>query len=70
MLGIIGRSSSAKSLATRGLAFKMSVLYFDVVDVSEVPIFCTSLGLNVCASAFNRSFRGNVVLCLGCNVNL
>ncbi|KAI3411229.1 2-Hacid_dh_C domain-containing protein [Psidium guajava] len=32
VLGIIGRSSSAKSLATRGLAFKMSVLYFDVVD--------------------------------------
>lgn len=34
VLGIIGRSSSAKSLATRGLAFKMSVLYFDVVDAN------------------------------------
>ncbi|XP_041000837.1 C-terminal binding protein AN-like [Juglans microcarpa x Juglans regia] len=30
VLGIIGRSASAKSLATRSLAFKMSVLYFDV----------------------------------------
>lgn len=29
VLGIIGRSASAKSLATRSLAFKMSVLYFD-----------------------------------------
>ncbi|KAI4328833.1 hypothetical protein L6164_021158 [Bauhinia variegata] len=30
VLGIIGRSASAKSLATRSLAFKISVLYFDV----------------------------------------
>uniref|UniRef100_A0A2P2KNQ5 D-isomer specific 2-hydroxyacid dehydrogenase NAD-binding domain-containing protein n=1 Tax=Rhizophora mucronata TaxID=61149 RepID=A0A2P2KNQ5_RHIMU len=30
VLGIVGRSSSAKYLATRSLAFKMSVLYFDV----------------------------------------
>ncbi|KAK2967316.1 hypothetical protein RJ640_006182, partial [Escallonia rubra] len=30
VLGIIGRSASARSLATRSLAFKMSVLYFDV----------------------------------------
>ncbi|KAF5451653.1 hypothetical protein F2P56_026743 [Juglans regia] len=30
VLGIIGRSASSKSLATRSLAFKMSVLYFDV----------------------------------------
>ncbi|KAG6725485.1 hypothetical protein I3842_02G034200 [Carya illinoinensis] len=30
VLGIIGRSASAKSLATRSLAFRMSVLYFDV----------------------------------------
>ncbi|XP_052192374.1 C-terminal binding protein AN [Diospyros lotus] len=29
VLGIIGRSASARSLATRSLAFKMSVLYFD-----------------------------------------
>lgn len=36
VLGIIGRSASARSLATRSLAFKMSVLYFDVQDV-EVP---------------------------------
>lgn len=30
VLGIIGRSASARSLATRSLAFKISVLYFDV----------------------------------------
>ncbi|XP_057756924.1 C-terminal binding protein AN [Arachis stenosperma] len=30
VLGIVGRSASARSLATRSLAFKMSVLYFDV----------------------------------------
>lgn len=32
VLGIIGRSASARSLATRSLAFKISVLYFDVVS--------------------------------------
>ncbi|KAF9618015.1 hypothetical protein IFM89_039412 [Coptis chinensis] len=32
VLGIVGRSASAKSLATRSLAFKMSVLYFDVPE--------------------------------------
>ncbi|KAL6006705.1 hypothetical protein ACLOJK_032198 [Asimina triloba] len=30
VLGIVGRSASARSLVTRSLAFKMSVLYFDV----------------------------------------
>ncbi|KAL5796115.1 hypothetical protein ACOSQ2_000935 [Xanthoceras sorbifolium] len=30
VLGIVGRSASARLLATRSLAFKMSVLYFDV----------------------------------------
>ncbi|PRQ58282.1 putative oxidoreductase [Rosa chinensis] len=30
VLGIIGRSAAARSLATRSLAFKISVLYFDV----------------------------------------
>ncbi|KAF8380169.1 hypothetical protein HHK36_027652 [Tetracentron sinense] len=30
VLGIVGRSASATSLATRSLAFKISVLYFDV----------------------------------------
>ncbi|GMH00480.1 hypothetical protein Nepgr_002319 [Nepenthes gracilis] len=30
VLGIVGRSASARSLATRSLAFKMNVLYFDV----------------------------------------
>lgn len=30
VLGIVGRSASARSLATRSLSFKMSVLYFDV----------------------------------------
>ncbi|KAK9743048.1 hypothetical protein RND81_03G213400 [Saponaria officinalis] len=30
VLGIVGRSASAKSLATRSLSFKMNVLYFDV----------------------------------------
>lgn len=30
VLGIVGRSASARALATRSLAFKMSVLYFDV----------------------------------------
>ncbi|KAK9279915.1 hypothetical protein L1049_013599 [Liquidambar formosana] len=32
VLGIVGRSASARSLATRSLAFKMSVLYFDVQE--------------------------------------
>ncbi|KAL3517211.1 hypothetical protein ACH5RR_024113 [Cinchona calisaya] len=30
VLGIVGRSASARSLATRSLAFRMSVLYFDI----------------------------------------
>ncbi|KDP28567.1 hypothetical protein JCGZ_14338 [Jatropha curcas] len=30
VLGIVGKSASARSLASRSLAFKMSVLYFDV----------------------------------------
>ncbi|CAN4108271.1 unnamed protein product [Withania somnifera] len=30
VLGIVGKSASARSLATRSLAFNMSVLYFDV----------------------------------------
>ena len=33
VLGIVGRSASAKSLATRSLSFKMNVLYFDVSQV-------------------------------------
>ena len=33
VFGIIGRSASARSLATRSLAFKISVLYFDVHEV-------------------------------------
>ena len=33
VLGIIGRSVSARYLASRSLAFKMSVLYFDVPEV-------------------------------------
>ncbi|XP_062090399.1 C-terminal binding protein AN [Humulus lupulus] len=32
VLGIVGRSASARSLATRSLAFKMSVLYFDAPE--------------------------------------
>ncbi|KAL2251775.1 UNVERIFIED_CONTAM: hypothetical protein Sindi_2299800 [Sesamum indicum] len=32
VLGIVGRSASATSLANRSLAFKMSVLYFDVQE--------------------------------------
>ncbi|XP_019190595.1 PREDICTED: C-terminal binding protein AN [Ipomoea nil] len=32
VLGIIGRSASARSLASRSLAFKMSVLYFDIQE--------------------------------------
>ncbi|GFQ08869.1 c-terminal binding protein an, partial [Phtheirospermum japonicum] len=32
VLGIVGRSTSATSLASRSLAFKMSVLYFDVQE--------------------------------------
>lgn len=32
VLGIVGRSASARSLATRSLSFKMSVLYFDVPE--------------------------------------
>ena len=33
VLGIIGRSASTRSLATRSLAFKINVLYFDVHGV-------------------------------------
>ena len=33
VLGIVGRTASARSLATRSLAFKMSVLYFDLHEV-------------------------------------
>ncbi|KAK9103725.1 hypothetical protein Sjap_020979 [Stephania japonica] len=32
VLGIVGRSASARSLASRSLAFKMNVLYFDVQE--------------------------------------
>ncbi|KAG8653523.1 hypothetical protein MANES_05G030100v8 [Manihot esculenta] len=32
VLGIVGRSASARSLATRSLAFRMNVLYFDVQE--------------------------------------
>ncbi|PWA46800.1 NAD(P)-binding Rossmann-fold superfamily protein [Artemisia annua] len=35
VLGIVGRSGSAKSLATRSLAFKISVLYYDVNNSSN-----------------------------------
>ncbi|KAF4386661.1 hypothetical protein F8388_006616 [Cannabis sativa] len=35
VLGIVGRSASARSLATRSLAFKMSVLYFDAPEGTE-----------------------------------
>lgn len=38
VLGIIGRSASARSLATRSLAFNMSVLYFDV-EVAKLRVF-------------------------------
>ncbi|ONK55943.1 uncharacterized protein A4U43_C10F2540 [Asparagus officinalis] len=34
VLGIVGRSASARCLATRSLAFKMSVLYFDLHEGS------------------------------------
>ncbi|KAB2056392.1 hypothetical protein ES319_A11G098700v1 [Gossypium barbadense] len=32
VLGIVGRSASARSLVSRSLAFKMSVLYYDIVE--------------------------------------
>ncbi|CAG7908803.1 unnamed protein product [Brassica rapa] len=38
VLGIIGRSVSARYLASRSLAFKMSVLYFDVPEADEERI--------------------------------
>ncbi|PIA49142.1 hypothetical protein AQUCO_01300182v1 [Aquilegia coerulea] len=38
VLGIVGRSASARSLATRSLAFKMSVLYFDIQEVKGKSI--------------------------------
>ncbi|KAL0700465.1 hypothetical protein Bca4012_056587 [Brassica carinata] len=38
VLGIIGRSVSARYLASRSLAFKMSVLYFDVPEGDEERI--------------------------------
>ena len=64
VLGIIGRSASARSLATRSLAFKMSVLYFDVNEVFN-SYFSTfgliiqlqirdSIYLNVDSSRFSR----------------
>lgn len=41
VLGIVGRSASATSLANRSLAFKMSVLYFDVQEVCYLLlVFC------------------------------
>ena len=43
VLGIIGRSASARSLATRSLAFKISVLYFDVHGVFFFSNFYYSL---------------------------
>lgn len=39
VLGIVGRSASARSLASRSLAFKMSVLYFDVQEVNILQSF-------------------------------
>ncbi|RVW47056.1 C-terminal binding protein AN [Vitis vinifera] len=38
VLGIVGRSASARSLATRSLAFKMNVLYFDVQEELQKPV--------------------------------
>ncbi|XP_010457116.1 PREDICTED: C-terminal binding protein AN [Camelina sativa] len=38
VLGIVGRSVSARYLASRSLAFKMSVLYFDVPEGDEERI--------------------------------
>jgi phosphoglycerate dehydrogenase-like enzyme len=38
VLGIVGRSASARALATRSLAFKMSVLYFDIHSVISSSI--------------------------------
>lgn len=38
VLGIVGRSASARSLATRSLAFRMSVLYFDVDEGHSLSI--------------------------------
>ncbi|PKA60438.1 C-terminal binding protein AN [Apostasia shenzhenica] len=35
VLGIIGRSASARCLATRSLAFRMNVLYFDVQEINH-----------------------------------
>ncbi|KAF9597022.1 hypothetical protein IFM89_014887 [Coptis chinensis] len=43
VLGIVGRSASAKSLAIRSLAFKMSVFYFDVPEVKSVIYRCAFL---------------------------
>lgn len=43
VLGIVGRSASARALATRSLAFKMSVLYFDVHSVIYSSISYFSL---------------------------
>ena len=39
VLGIIGRSTSTRSLATRSLAFKINVLYFDVHRVFSFVFF-------------------------------
>ena len=39
VLGIVGRSASARSLASRSLAFKISVLYFDIVEVMHYRKF-------------------------------
>ena len=43
VLEIIGSSASARSLATRSLAFKISVLYFDVHGVFSFFFFSNFL---------------------------
>nr|GEY71784.1 C-terminal binding protein AN-like [Tanacetum cinerariifolium] len=54
VLGIVGRSGSAKSLAIRSLAFKISVLYY---DVNEVHIWKVSETLTARLRASELSTR-------------
>ena len=56
----MGRSASARSLATRSLAFKMNVLYF---DVQEVKFSSDSL-----IYFYNSSNYGKFLLCASIDI--
>ncbi|CAL9051954.1 unnamed protein product [Musa banksii] len=49
VLGIIGKSASARCLATRSLTFKMSVLYFDLHDEAKGKSRCSPIAFPAAA---------------------